>query len=190
MCKTKKHPISERERERGSTRSSKIERETLTIMWWCRPGFNLALPCLFLCRVYLVVKFSYPSQYNPVIYNIILLNIKFNNVHTLIALISNSDFIRYLSVYGPHFHFSICLDRWKLIAYAFHLFFFFFLGAHSITFERFQWVLYTVHKIYKLFFFSKTFNKNGSNDTIYTFENYFITIFLIFSKISIIQTDR
>ena len=116
----------ERERERGSTRSSKIERETLSIMWWCRPGFNLALPCLFLCRVYLVVKFSYPSQYNPVIYNIILLNIKFNNVHTLIALISNSDFIRYLSIYGPHFLFSICLDRWKLIAYAFHLFFFFF----------------------------------------------------------------
>ena len=119
----------EREREGGSTRSSKIERETLTIMWWCRPGFNLALPCLFLCRVYLVVKFSYPSQYNPVIYNIILLNIKFNNVHTLIALISNSDFIRYLSVYGPHFHFSICLDRWKLIAYAFHLFFFFLFGS-------------------------------------------------------------
>ena len=150
MCKTKKHPISEREREGGSTRSSKIERETLSIMWWCRPGFNLALPCLFLCRVYLVVKFSYPSQYNPVIYNIILLNIKFNNVHTLIALISNSDFIRYLSVYGPHFHFSICLDRWKLIAYAFHLFFFFlfyffFGSAFQIFWEISVGLIYCSH---------------------------------------------
>ena len=31
------------------------------------------------------------------------------------------------------------------------------------------------------FFFSKTFIKNESHDTIYTFKNYFITVFLVFS---------
>ena len=39
--------------------------------------------------------------------------------------------------------------------------------------------------------FSNIFIKNGSHDTIYTFKNYFATVFLIFSfnKISSIQTD-
>ena len=31
--------------------------------------------------------------------------------------------------------------------------------------------------------------KNRSHDTIYTFENYFVTVFLVFSKISCIQMD-
>ena len=31
------------------------------------------------------------------------------------------------------------------------------------------------------FFFSKTFIKNESHDTIYTFKNYFITVFLVFN---------
>ena len=38
-------------------------------------------------------------------------------------------------------------------------------------------------------FFNKTFTKNGSHSTIHTFKNYFATMFLIFSKISSIQTD-
>ena len=37
-------------------------------------------------------------------------------------------------------------------------------------------------------FFNKTFIKNGSHSTIYTFKNYFATVFLVFSKISDIQT--
>jgi len=42
-----------------------------------------------------------------------------------------------------------------------------------------------------LFFFSKTFIKNGSHDTIYTFKNYFTTnVFNFqFSAISGIQTN-
>ena len=37
-------------------------------------------------------------------------------------------------------------------------------------------------------FFTKTFIKNGSHDIIHTFENYFATVFSIFSKIRGIQT--
>ena len=37
-------------------------------------------------------------------------------------------------------------------------------------------------------FFTKIFIKNGSYGTIHIFKNYFATIFLIFSKISDIQT--
>ena len=39
-------------------------------------------------------------------------------------------------------------------------------------------------------FFNKTFIKNGSHSTIYTFKNYFATVFLVFSKISGIQTHH
>ena len=38
-------------------------------------------------------------------------------------------------------------------------------------------------------FFTQTFIKNGSHDTIHTFKNYFVTVFSVFSKISGIQTD-
>ena len=37
-------------------------------------------------------------------------------------------------------------------------------------------------------FFNKTFIKNGSNDTIHIFKNYFTTVFSIFKKKSSIQT--
>ena len=35
-------------------------------------------------------------------------------------------------------------------------------------------------------FFNKILIKNGSHDTIYTFRNYFVTVFSVFSKISCI----
>ena len=34
------------------------------------------------------------------------------------------------------------------------------------------------------FFLNKILIKNGSHDTIHTFKNYFVTMFLVFSKIS------
>ena len=40
-----------------------------------------------------------------------------------------------------------------------------------------------------LFFLNKIFIKNGSHSNIHTFENYFTTVFSVFSKISGIQTD-
>ena len=39
------------------------------------------------------------------------------------------------------------------------------------------------------FIFNKIFIKNESHGTIYTFKNYFVIVFLVFSKISGIQTD-
>ena len=41
----------------------------------------------------------------------------------------------------------------------------------------------------QIFFFNKIFIKNESHGTIYTFKNYFVIVFLVFSKISGIQTD-
>ena len=38
-------------------------------------------------------------------------------------------------------------------------------------------------------FFQQTFIKNEFQGTIHTFKNYFTTVFLVFSKISGIQTD-
>ena len=35
---------------------------------------------------------------------------------------------------------------------------------------------------HKLFFFNKTFIKNGFHDTIHTFKNYFTTVFSVFSN--------
>ena len=46
--------------------------------------------------------------------------------------------------------------------------------------------LFTGPKIF--FFFTKTFIKNGSHGTIHIFENYFATVFSVFSKLSSIQT--
>ena len=37
--------------------------------------------------------------------------------------------------------------------------------------------------------FSNFFIKNGFHNIIYTFKNYFVTVFLVFSKIICIQTD-
>ena len=68
-------------------------------------------------------------------------------------------------------------------------FLFLFLEARSSTFERFQWVSCIVHGTHKHLFFNQTFIKNGSYGTIYTFKNYFATIFSIFNKISSIQTN-
>ena len=46
----------------------------------------------------------------------------------------------------------------------------------------------TVHGTHNHFIQKKNI-KNGSHGNIYTFKNYFTTIFLVFSKISCIQTD-
>ena len=62
--------------------------------------------------------------------------------------------------------------------------FFFFLAAQfdfSITFQPHKWVPCTVHGIYKHYFLAIFFIKNGSQDTIYTFKNYFTIVFSVFS---------
>ena len=65
---------------------------------------------------------------------------------------------------------------------------FFFLAAQfdfSITFQPHKWVPCTIHRIYKPYFLANFFIKNGSQDTIYTFKNYFIIVFSVFSCIQI-----
>ena len=51
----------------------------------------------------------------------------------------------------------------------------------------------TVHVTYNYFIQKKIYIyiyiKNGFHGTIYIFKNYFATVFLVFSKISCIQTD-
>ena len=60
---------------------------------------------------------------------------------------------------------------------------------------RICWLFYSEQCICVLFtdpqipLFSNLFIKNGSHDTIYTFKNYFATVFSISEKISSIQTD-
>ena len=66
--------------------------------------------------------------------------------------------------------------------------FFFFLAAQfdfSITFQPHKWVPCTIHRIYKPYFLANFFIKNGSQDTIYTFKNYFTIVFSVFSCIQI-----
>ena len=67
------------------------------------------------------------------------------------------------------------------------VFFFFFLFCFwRGAFCLFQWVLCS--QDLQTSFFTKTFIKNGSHDTIHTFKNYFATMFSVFSKIRGIQT--
>ena len=72
--------------------------------------------------------------------------------------------------------------------YAFQHFFFFFTPLRS-TFKYFPVSIVYYLRDPQTFFSNKTFIKNEFHSTIHTFKNYFITVFLIFSKISCIQTD-
>ena len=67
------------------------------------------------------------------------------------------------------------------------LFFFFFQPTivDFVNYEQYICVLFTVPQIT---LFSNIFIKNGSHNTIYTFENYFATVFSVSTKISSIQT--
>ena len=66
-------------------------------------------------------------------------------------------------------------------------FFFFLFGLQLLTSQLWTCI---VHESHKMTLFSNFFIKNGSHSTIYTFKNYFFTVFLVSAKISCIQTDR
>ena len=72
---------------------------------------------------------------------------------------------------------------------AFFLFSFSFFGSAAIVdfvnCEQYIRALFTVPQIT---LFSNFFIKNGSHNTIYTFKNYFTTVFSVSAKISSIQT--
>ena len=67
-------------------------------------------------------------------------------------------------------------------ASAFFFFFFFFLKRSTFMW-LYAFLVGTVHcsRDSQFFFFDKTFIKNRSHDTIYTFKNYFVTIFSVFN---------
>ena len=86
-------------------------------------------------------------------------------------------------VFGFHIH--GCVLRFTF--HTFSLFFFFFvcLARNFLKFnceQYYSWVS-------QIILFSNFFIKNESNSTIYTFKNYFITVFSISTKISCIQID-
>ena len=110
------------------------------------------------------------------------------------GLTSNQSFRRFLL--------SLCLDS-RFINHVCVLFFFFFSrvlekrGYCSLNSNHKCWLFCSKQCISVLFMdpqiplFSNFFIKNGSHGTIYTFKNYFTTVFSVFSfsKISSIQID-
>ena len=81
------------------------------------------------------------------------------------------------------------LDTCMWQASAFHFFFFWFGKACFCGYFQFSMGLMYCLRDSQTSLFIHFFIKNGSHDTIYTFKNYFVTIFSIFSKIDCIQTD-
>ena len=74
-----------------------------------------------------------------------------------------------------------------VLCFSLSLFFFFLFGLQLLTSQLWTCI---VHETHKMTLFSNFFIKNGSHSTIYTFKNYFFTVFLVSAKISCIQTDR
>ena len=79
---------------------------------------------------------------------------------------------------------------WKSQHLCLHFFFFFLNFFCEARFCGFYAFVGSVHYLRnpQTSFFSKTFIKNWSHGTIHTFKNYFVIVFLVFSKISSIQT--
>ena len=73
------------------------------------------------------------------------------------------------------------------------VFFFNFFYMHAFQLLETKCIVHTlfctVHGTYNHFIQKKKKNLNWSHDTIYTFKNYFVLVFLVLSKISCIQID-
>ena len=89
--------------------------------------------------------------------------------------------------------YSVCLDPPKLLrfTFTFQRFFFFFLvtlkrycssllWTVAVTFDREQCIC-ALFMDPQITFFNNFFIKNGSHGTIYTFKNYFATVFSVFN---------
>ena len=77
--------------------------------------------------------------------------------------------------------------RFAFHAFSLSFFFFFFLFSPQLLTSQ----LWTVHclRVPQITFFSNFFIKNEFHNTIYTFKNYFATVFSVSEKISCIQTN-
>ena len=92
---------------------------------------------------------------------------------------------------GGNVHYGLCGFCNTKYTFGFSLSapeFFFFFEAHF--FGSGHCSMGPVHYLRdpKISFFNKTFTKNGPYSTIHTFKNYFVIVFLVFNKISGIQT--
>ena len=70
----------------------------------------------------------------------------------------------------------------------FSSFFFFFFQPAIVDFVNCEQCIYVLFTVPQITLFSNFFIKNGSHNTIYTFKNYFATVFSVSAKISSIQT--
>ena len=79
---------------------------------------------------------------------------------------------------------TVCIPRPRFHLHVF-CFFFFFFCPHLLTLgDRFyccEQCIHCSHTVYSLFTYLKNI-KNRSHDTIYTFKNYFATVFSVFSN--------
>ena len=106
-------------------------------------------------------------------------------VHLIFVLYFVSRVVTY------YYLLSICLDPDKFSCiwhFAFFFFFFFFMHASQfletkcIVHAMFTHYSCTVHRTYNHFIQEKNI-KNGSHGTIYTFKNYFATVFSVFTEL-------
>ena len=70
----------------------------------------------------------------------------------------------------------------------FFFFFFFFFSTAIVDFINCEQCICALFTVPQITHFSNLFIKNGSHSTIYTFKNYFVTVFSVSAKISSIQT--
>ena len=111
---------------------------------------------------------------------------------TLILLLQGITYLNQNSMTIPRlYHYTRQCDRLVCTSTfsspCFPLFFFLFQPAivDFVNCEQCICVLFTVPQIT---LFDNFFIKNGSHNTIYTFKNYFATVFTVLAKISSIQT--
>ena len=75
------------------------------------------------------------------------------------------------------------------LLYVFLFFFlFFFFKPVIVDFVNCEQCIHALFTVPQITLFSNFFFKNGSHNTIYTFKNYFATVFSVLAKISSIQT--
>ena len=76
----------------------------------------------------------------------------------------------------------------RFLFHVFFFFFFFFSQPVIVNFVNGEQYIYVLFTIPQITLFSNFFIKNVSHNTIYTFKNYFATVFSVSAKISSIQT--
>ena len=94
--------------------------------------------------------------------------------------------------YVPVCHFNVhIVPVWIaiILVSAFFSFFFFLVQSAIVDFVNCEQCIRALFTVPQITLFSNVFIINGSHSTIYTFKNYFATVFSVSATISSIQTD-